>query len=50
MPELIVNSLKEHPNKIIICFLGFADISIDQKFKEIKGYYKEGNVDWLTDI
>lgn len=49
MPKLIVDFLKEHPNKIKICFLGFADISIDQKFKEIKAYYNSGNRDWLTD-
>jgi len=48
LPELIVELLNEHPNKLKICFLGFTDVSVDKKVKEIKEFSCDKN-DWLVE-
>ena len=47
LPELFVNFIKEHPNSVKICFIGFADIDLEEKVKNIYKYSK-GKNDWLT--
>ncbi|MFD1613683.1 hypothetical protein [Gelatiniphilus marinus] len=48
LPELIIELFNKHPNKLKICFLGFADISVDKKVEEIKEF-SCGKKDWLID-
>lgn len=48
LPELIIELVKEHPSKITICFLGYTDINIDKKVKEIRNFSNEKK-DWLED-
>jgi len=48
LPELIMELLQEYPDDIKICFLGFTDVDVDKKFKEIRKYSSEKN-DWLAD-
>ena len=48
LPELIIELYEEYPEELSICFLGYADVDMDQKFKEIQEYSKEKN-DWLAD-
>lgn len=47
LPELISRFEKKHPDQIKICFLGYSNISIEQKVSEV---YKHsiGKSDWLT--
>ncbi|MCF7567949.1 hypothetical protein L3X37_06155 [Sabulilitoribacter arenilitoris] len=48
LPELIIELLEKHPNKLKICFLGFTNVVVSQKVKEIKQFSCEKN-DWLTE-
>ncbi|MCE2612781.1 hypothetical protein LVD13_07340 [Flavobacteriaceae bacterium D16] len=47
LPELISRFSKKHPKLIKICYVGYSNISIEQKVKEIYQYSK-GKNDWLT--
>jgi len=47
LPELIIELLKEYPDKLTICFLGYTDVNIDKKSKEISDFSNEKN-DWLV--
>ena len=47
LPELVSELLKKHPGKIKICFVGYTDIDIDKKVKELKDFSR-GKRDWLT--
>jgi len=47
LPELMRGFLKKHPGEIKICFVGYSDISIDKKVKEVY-QYSSGKNDWLT--
>ena len=47
VPELIQELLDKYPDKIKICFVGYTDIDIDQKVRDIKTY-STGTNDWLT--
>lgn len=47
LPELITDLLHKHPNQLCVCFLGYAEVSTDQKVKEVYQYALYGN-DWLT--
>ena len=48
LPELIIELAKKNPHKLKICFLGYTDVSIDEKYKAIKKFSNEKN-DWLED-
>ena len=48
LPQLIIELANEYPNEMKICFLGYTDVGIDKKFKEIKTFSNEKN-DWLAD-
>lgn len=48
LPELMIELAKEYPDKMKICFLGYTDVNVDKKFKEIKKFSNEKN-DWLED-
>ena len=47
LPELIQELLDKYPDKIKICFVGYTDIDIDQKARDIKTYSTRSD-DWLT--
>ena len=47
LPELISELLNKYPDKIKICFLGYTDISADEKAASIKKY-STGATDWLS--
>ena len=46
LPELVRELLDEYPDRIMICFVGYTDIDIDEKVREIKAY-SDGMGDWL---
>ena len=46
LPELIIELLEEYPDKLTICFLGYTDVYVDKKSKEIRDFSKEKK-DWL---
>ena len=46
LPDLIKELLVNHPEDIRVCFLGFTDIDVNKKFKEIKSFSDAKN-DWL---
>ena len=47
LPELIEDFLHRNKGKVRICFLGFTDIDITEKLKEIRLHSPAGR-DWLT--
>jgi 2-phosphoglycerate kinase len=48
LPELIIELVNNHAGKLSICFVGYTDVDVHQKFKEIKRY-STGKKDWLND-
>ncbi len=48
LPELIIELAKEYPDKLKICFLGYTEVNVGKKFKEIKNFSNAKN-DWLED-
>ncbi|MBC8754357.1 hypothetical protein H2O64_06720 [Kordia sp. YSTF-M3] len=48
LPELIIELLKKHPDKLKICFVGYTDVDLDEKMKNVKDY-SDGETDWLHD-
>ena len=46
LPELVRELLDDYPDKIKICFVGYTDIDIDEKLREIKTYSDDMG-DWL---
>ena len=47
LPELVSELLNKYPDKIKICFLGYTDISVDEKAASIQKY-STGATDWLS--
>lgn len=47
LPELIDELLKKYPDRIKVCFVGYTDIDISKKIKDVYNYSDEKN-DWLT--
>ena len=47
LPELITELMQKYPNDLSICFLGFIDVDVLKKTKEIKAHSLREN-DWLT--
>lgn len=48
LPELIIELLKKHPNQLKICFVGYTDVNINEKVKNVKGF-SDKKKDWLSD-
>jgi len=48
LPELMTQMLEKYPEKIRICFLGYINVDINQKMKEIRDFSSKKN-DWLED-
>ncbi len=48
LPELIVELSKKYPDKLKICFVGYTDVTVDEKVKDIKKF-STGKSDWLSD-
>jgi hypothetical protein len=46
LPELIIDLHKKYPGKLTICFLGYTEVNVDKKSKEIRHFSNEKN-DWL---
>ncbi|MFT5098615.1 MAG: hypothetical protein ACI9HY_000724 [Planctomycetaceae bacterium] len=46
LPKLISDLLKNHPDKVRICFVGYADVNAEDKVRDVK-QYSEGKGDWL---
>ena len=47
LPELISELQKKYPNSIKICFIGYTNVDINEKIKNVY-YYNYGKNDWLT--
>lgn len=47
LPELIIELIKKHPEKLRICFVGYTDVNLDEKVKTIK-YFSYKEKDWLS--
>jgi hypothetical protein len=47
LPELIVELVKKHPDRIKVCFIGYTNLSMKEKVKEVY-HYSKGKNDWLT--
>jgi len=48
LPELVIELLNKFPNDIKIVFLGYAEISLNDKVKQVK-QYAQSNKDWISD-
>jgi 2-phosphoglycerate kinase len=48
LPELVIELLEKHPNQIEVCFVGFTNIDIDKKLRDIK-QYRAKKKDWLSE-
>lgn len=47
LPHLIAELLEKHPDKIKICFVGYTDVNIPEKVKDVKEF-SWGKSDWLS--
>lgn len=45
LPSLLQELLSEYPKEIKICFLGYAEIALEKKYREVKQFATEH--DWL---
>ncbi|MFT6867956.1 MAG: hypothetical protein ACJA08_002803 [Cyclobacteriaceae bacterium] len=48
LPELIIELLKKYPDKLNICFLGYTNVNVENKSKEIRDFSMKES-DWLKD-
>jgi hypothetical protein len=48
LPELIIELKKKYPDKLRVCFLGFTNVDVEKKSKEIRDFSDKKN-DWLAD-
>lgn len=48
LPELIIELIREYPDKLTVCFLGFTDVNVGKKFYNIRKFSNE-KYDWLED-
>lgn len=46
LPELVRELLDEYPDQIKICFVGYTEIDVDAKVRDIRTY-SDGKGDWL---
>lgn len=47
LPELIDELQKKHPDHIKVCFVGYSDVSVGEKTKDVYRF-GDGKNDWLT--
>ncbi len=47
LPELINELLNKYPNRIKVCFVGYPNVDINEKVKDVYDY-SYGKNDWLT--
>lgn len=47
LPELINGLLKKYPDSVKVCYVGYTEVNINDKVKDIYDYSSEKN-DWLT--
>ena len=47
LPELIADFIDKNQDNIKVCFLGFTELDLEQKLKDVKEYSALKN-DWLT--
>ena len=47
LPQLVADLVKEHPHKIKVVFLGYAEINVNDKVALVKKH-GDGEKDWLT--
>lgn len=48
LPELVIELMKKHPDKLKVCFVGYTDIQLEEKVKAIKEF-STNTKDWLSD-
>ena len=48
LPELIIELLQKHTEQVKVCFLGYTEVDVERKAKEIKDFSNIKN-DWLND-
>ncbi len=48
LPELVIELLEKHPRKLKICFVGFTDVELEEKVKDVKEHSIKEQ-DWLSD-
>ena len=48
LPELIVELKDKYPDKLRICFVGYSDVTVGEKVKDIKKF-SYGKSDWIID-
>ncbi len=48
LPELIIELTEKYADKLRVCFVGYSNIPVEEKVKDIKKY-SSGNNDWLID-
>jgi adenylate kinase family enzyme len=48
LPELIVELREKYPDNLRVCFIGYTDVTVDEKVKDIKKF-SFGKSDWLID-
>ena len=48
LPELIIELMKKYPDKLKICFVGYTDVDLEKKVKDVKDF-SCGEIDWLSD-
>jgi len=48
LPELIIQLSNKHPDSLKICFVGYTDITVEKKVKEIEAFSFR-KCDWLID-
>jgi len=47
LPELIVELMKKYPDSVRVCFVGYSNVNIHEKVKDVYDY-SQGENDWLT--
>lgn len=47
LPELITELLEKYPESIKVCFVGYVDVNLNKKVKDVYEY-SNGENDWLT--
>jgi hypothetical protein len=48
MPTSVVNILREWPNEVRVCFLGYSSVDVEQKLNDIKTH-NAGPNNWISD-
>ena len=46
LPKLVSELFKKYPDKVRICFVGYTDVNMEDKVRDVKKY-NNGKEDWL---